>query len=201
MREPVTRRAVLDDAAFDAAVRRVVERTVAAAADDTAGARVVARLLDPPTWRLGVAQMLLAPAAMALVALVLLQESRTTSPVVTARPGVASQPPIDGAAGIEASASPGSTAALDNRGADRRVLVGVSMAAVASSARRRARPRVVAAPLDDDPSAPTALVVSGTAAGTPPGLIEMTPAPEPLPVDALELAPLDAAALDPGHDE
>ena len=200
MREPVTRRAVLDDAAFDAAVRRVVERTVAAAADDTAGARVVARLLATPTRRLSVAQMLLAPAAMALVALVLLQEPRTTSPVVPVTPGAASQPPIDGAAGIEAP-SPGSTAALDHRGADRRVLVGVSMAAAASSARRRARPRVVAAPLDDDPSAPPALVASGTAAGTTPGLIEMTPAPEPLPVDALELVPLDAAALDPGHDE
>lgn len=141
MREAITHRPRVDAAAFDAALRRVVDRAVAAPADDSAGARVVSRLAAPAAWRPGLVPLLAASAVVA-AAVVLVVSTQDWRPA-PAR-----------AADVAVHATPTDAAPPEPRGTDRRMIAGPSPA-VATSTRRRWRPRVVAvaAARDGDPSA------------------------------------------------
>jgi hypothetical protein len=198
MREAIHRRPTVDAAAFDAALRRVVERAVAAPADDGAGARVVARLTAPTAWRPGLAPMLAAPAVVAvavLLSLVSTPEPHSATSAFDAGPtAVAAAPDV-------VPTAPADAAPPAPRGADRRLIAGAAPAP-ASSGRRRSRPRVAAVTSagDGDPGATPAVIVDPGVDSTI-GWYELTLPPEPLPVDRLAIVAIEAAGLEPRHDE
>jgi hypothetical protein len=200
MREPPAPRAVIDAAVFDAALTRVVERAVGTAAADNTGARVIARLAVR-RWYPTAPQLLAVPAAVALVMVTLWHEPRSVTPTavpsaVSAVRTASSTPAADdGAHGTAADA-----AAPDHRGAEPRAAIGAAPVAIGASARRRGRTRPGPATVDDLDGAVPALPVTDSAADTMAELSEPTSSPVPLPVDRLELAPIVAAALDPGRD-
>jgi hypothetical protein len=198
MREAITRRTAVDAAAFDAALRRVVERAVAAPADDSTGARVMARLAAPAAWRPSVVPMLAAPAVVA-VAVLLLFVSAPDRRSAPRSPGAA--PAAMTALGHAAPTAPADAAPPEPRGADRGMIAGAAPA-LASSGRRRSRPRVAAATSapDGDPSENPAASVDSSV-DSPVGWYELTLPPEPLPVDRLEIVAIDAAGPAPRYDQ
>ena len=201
MREPAASRILIDAAAFDAALIRVVERAVGTAAADNAGARVIARLAVR-RWYPTAPQLLAVPAAVALVMVTLWHEPRSVTPtpvpsaVSAAR--TASSPPVADDDGRGAAAD---AAAPDHRAAEPRAAIGAAPVAIGASARRRGRTRPGPATVDDLDGTVPALPAADSAAHTMAELSEPTSGPAPLPVDHLELAPIVAAALDPGRDQ
>ncbi|MGD9904595.1 MAG: hypothetical protein AB7U83_14110 [Vicinamibacterales bacterium] len=180
----------LDAAAFDAMLDRVAERVVVAPADESAGARVVARLRAPRpgspghlAWvPVGVA------AALAVAMWWPVREPAEAVPASPARVAVAA------AADDRAAAAPGPAAPA----APQRL---AAPPTGAPAGRRRARSRAPSAPVaDDDPSTVPLLVVMGALrlGGTDGAADPLAPAP--LPVDALALESLDPAPLDPWQD-
>jgi hypothetical protein len=197
MRDATIRRVAVDAAAFDAALRRVVERVVAAPADDSAGARVVARLTAPAAWRPGLVAMLAAPAAVAVAVLLLF----VAAPDPRFGPSSDDAPAAAAAPTEAVRTAPANAASPEPRGADRPMIAGAAPA-LASSGRRRSRPRVaaVAAPRDGDPVTEPAMT-SGSTADARVGWYELTLPPDPLPVDRLEIVAIDAAGPDPRQHE
>ena len=202
MREPVSRSGSwpgLDDVTFDAAVERVVARVIAAPADDTAGARVVARLQATPSWHGQTPRLMLAPAAVLMAVLAVAYLQRTAHPPVESaaavRPG---QRPVIAASVAE---TPDGTADAGDTTRQAPVpLIGAAPRALASSARRRSRTGAAAPSVEQGTSLPpidTATAIdldalndsSGEGAG-----------PRPLPVDALELIVLDPYGAEPRHE-
>jgi hypothetical protein len=197
MREPAARRAVIDAAVFDAALVRVVERTVGSTAADNAGARVMARLAAR-RWYPTVPQLLAAPAAALLVMVMLWQAPRSQTPIAPSTAGASPTAPSTAADDVARGAA-ADAAALHHRGADPRAAIGVAPVAIATSARRRGRPRPGPATVDDPADTVPALAVADVAAVSLVELSEPTPGPAPLPVDRLALPSIDAAALDAGR--
>jgi hypothetical protein len=201
MREPAAPRTVIDAAAFDAALIRVVERAVGTAAADNAGARVIARLAVR-RWYPTVPQLLAVPAAVAFVMVTLWHEPRSVTPAaapsaVGALRNASSMPAADD----DTHGTAADAAAPDRRGAEPRAAIGAAPVAIGASARRRGRTRPGPATVDDLAGTVPALPAADSAAGTMAELSEPTPGPVPLPVDHLELAPIADAALDPGRDQ
>jgi hypothetical protein len=197
MREAMIQRPAVDAAAFDAALRRVVERAVAAPADDRAGARVVARLTAPTAWRAGLLSMLAAPAAVAVAMLLLFVSTPDPQPA----PSSFDAGPTAVAAAPDVVPTAPADAAPTAPRADRRMIAGTAPA-LASSGRRRSRPRVatVTPAPDGDPTAtPTVIVDPGVDSTV--GWYELTLPPEPLPVDRLAIVAIETDGLEPRHDE
>jgi len=193
----------LDAAAFDAALERAAERVLAVATDDTAGARVVARVLAAPPIAPGPLLWVPAAALTLLVLAAVLPLREAASP--RHRPSGAGAAVVSGAMTVlpadatSDAASPGASAPPADTSM---VLAAAATSAAVPSGRRRARPRAteprVAA---DDPSTLPLLEVTGAlyfAAGDDASGNAL--APPPLPVDALALESLEAEALDPRRD-
>jgi hypothetical protein len=190
----------LDEAIFEAALLRVVEQIVESPADDTAGARVVARLQAmPPRWHLP--PLWLAPAAAAvLVAMVVI--GRGGVPADSARTAREAATSVAAQASDTSPQAPAGTADAPDTTHEPVLLIGSAASSVRGSAgRRRARARTPTPIADDASTVPLlevtgALLIDGTAdaAGTD---SDMTP----LPVDALALETLDAPGLEPRRDD
>jgi len=187
----------LEAAAFDAALERATERLLRASADDSAGARVVARLLVEPQVTGG--RLLWVPAAAfaLLLAAVALPLRESASPADRSMPVgpviAAAATPGPGASQPEA---PDARGAAAPQGEPALAFVAAASRVAAPGARRRVRARAVAPSVEDDASTVPLLEVTGAlrfaagddASGNP-------LAPPPLPVDALGLESLDLEAL------
>ena len=201
MRELTMRRdaSPIDEAAFDALLQQAAERVVASAAADGTGARVVARLRTAPP-RHGVAIGLGGAAAMAcaaVLAMLWLPAPRDVSSPASAgaaRPAVSL---VTAPADRPAPAGPADVSMPQPDGAV--AVVGAAQVLAAPGVRRRQRASVRDVPVPaDDPSTVSLLPVTG-ALQLGRGADESGDAlaPPPLPVDALALESLDAAALGP----
>ena len=202
MREPVSRSGSwpgLDDVTFDAAVERVVARVIAAPADDTAGARVVARLQATPSWHGQTLRLMLAPAAVLMAVLAVAYLQRTAHPPVemsaAVRPG--QRPAI---AASVAETPDGTADAGDTTRQAPVPLIGAAPRVLGSSARRRSRTGAAARSVEEGTSLPPIDTATAIDLGALNDSSGEGSGPTPLPVDALELIVLDPDGAEPRHE-
>ena len=179
----------IDEATFEAALQRVVEQIIDSPADDTAGARVVARLQGVPQRAWGPRPLWLAPAAAAaLLALVVIGRGGLT--------------PADSPDDSSALSPPGAAGGLAPAAEQPVMAGGLAPIARGSAGRGRARaPMPASTPADEDPS--TIPLLDLTGALRLEGLDETVAGsgPAPLPADALTLETLELPALALREDE